>query len=57
MEIYIELLHAIIDHLYLVVTHHPSKNQKQKNKNKSKLTKKKRVLGPKKFKITFEIID
>lgn len=41
MEIYIELLHAIIDHLYLVVTHHPSKNQKQKNKNKSKLTKKK----------------
>ena len=30
MEIHIEFLHAIIDHLHLVITHHPSSYQSNK---------------------------
>ena len=44
MEIYIELLHAIIDHLYLVVTHHPSKNRKQKLKTSQNWQQKKKKI-------------
>jgi hypothetical protein len=37
MEFHIELLHAIVDHLHLVITPHPSSHQSdQKHKNKTK---------------------
>lgn len=49
IEFHIELLHAIIDHLHLIVTHHPSshqsnpRNQKNpKKKNKIRLSTEKR---------------
>lgn len=34
MEMHIELLHAIIDHLHLVITHHPVWDQTKNKKTK-----------------------
>lgn len=44
LKMYIELLHAIIDHLHFVIAHHPiqtnptKEKKKQKKKNQKKLS-------------------